>query len=191
MAGKLVWRGSVKDSWKSHINAGLPVFEEGTGDMLFCTNDCARCCDCEKKSHLISWYFFFFHEENKHLISWFFSVISHFSWFPGPPLLSPLRPSSSLISLSLSFSRSLSSRSTLSANSCLSAAQKWLCLADSSDKRLNACCPQRRGERENGWGGENREMASRERWGNWERIRITIIILVLFVRSQLGWQFWT
>lgn len=37
----------------------------------------------------------------------------------------------------------LSSSSTLSANSCLSAAQKWLRLADSTDKRLNACCPKR------------------------------------------------
>lgn len=41
----------------------------------------------------------------------------------------------------------LSSRSTLSANSCLSEAQKWLCLADSTDKRLNACCPHRRRRR--------------------------------------------
>lgn len=75
-------------------------------------------------------------------------------------------PSSSLISLFLS------SRSTLSANSSLSAAQKWLCLADSADKRLNACCPQRRRRRgkvleKNREGGDSKQRGGK--WGEAEK----------------------
>lgn len=70
--------------------------------------------------------------ENKHLIFSFFSL-SNFSC--SPSLFSPL--------IIFNISLFLSSGSTLSANSCLSAAQKWLRLADSTDKRLNAYCQKR------------------------------------------------
>lgn len=109
--------------------------------------DCARCC--EKVSSYLQ---IFFYEENKHLIFFFFffflrSVIS---------LAPPFPPSSSLISLFLS------SRSTLSASSSLSVAQKWLGLADSTDKRLNACSPQRRRRRREEEGRKNRAIAEKD-----------------------------
>lgn len=68
------------------------------------------------------------------------------------PSLAPLPAPPHLQYLSVSLS--LSSGSTSSANSCLSAAQKCLCLADVIDKRLNACCPH--GGR--GWKNREREM---------------------------------
>lgn len=91
-----------------------------------------------------------------------FPSAHHFSRTPFP---------SSLISLFLS------SRSTLSANSSLSAVQKWLCLADSADKRLNACCPQKRrrsrrgkvlgetgGGIGGGWGGRRGRRGGNNLW---------------------------
>lgn len=109
----------------------------------------------------------FFYKENKHLL--FFSsfflfflllVISHCRPRPLSLSLPPFMP---LLIFNISLFHS--SRSTLSANSCLSAAQKWLCLADSTDKWLNACCPQRRWRRGKEGGGR---LANRGRWGNWE-----------------------
>lgn len=163
---KLVRRWGLKDFWKSHINASLLVFEDGMGDMLFCTKD---------RLHLMLWLWekvlilslgiFLWRKQTPHLLFLFFFAISRFSC--PPPIFN--------------ISLFLSSGSTLSANSCLSAAQKWLCLADSTDKRLNACCPQKR--RRRGKGRENRGVENMERWGNWERIRITITLLW---KSQLG-----
>lgn len=89
-----------------------------------------------------------------------FLTISNFSCLA--PLSLP-----SLISLFLS------SRSMLSANSSLSAVQKWLCLADSTDKRLNACCPQktRRGGGEGGekiWGSQTEANGETEK--EWDEL---------------------
>lgn len=96
-----------------------------------------------------------------------FLMISHFSLPPTPQHPPPFLAPPHLYYLSLFFRSS----STLSANSCLSVAPKWLCLADSTDKRLNACCPhwKTRGE-----GSENRGT----RWKNWEMIGMTIAISV-------------
>lgn len=117
--------------------------------------DCARCCDCEKKFHLISRYFSMTKTNTSSFFLSFFAI-SHFTC----PLLLPFLPL-----LIFNISLFLSSRSTLSANSCLSAAQKWLCLADSTDKRLNAYCPQRR--RSRGRGGENRGKLRKDKNNNY------------------------
>lgn len=108
--------------------------------------DCARCCDCEKMFYLISRYFSMKKTNTSFSFFLLFFAISHFFCAPSLP---------SLPFLIFNISLFLSSCSTLSANSCLSAAQKWLCLADSTDKRLNACCPQRRREQGD---GKQREM---------------------------------
>lgn len=131
--------------------------------------DCARSCDRKKKFHLISRYFSTRKTNTSSFFPLFFFMISNFSCSPSS------LPSSSLISLFLR------SRSTLSANSSLSAVQKWLCLADSTDKRLNVCCPQRR--RRRGKEGERKQGDCKQRkMGKLRRHENTI--LVLFVKKK-------
>lgn len=130
--------------------------KDGLGDKLQQTKD-SQCCKCEKKFHLIArWYPLKKTNTSSYLFFCVWLVITH-----DAPFFPICSYTPSLIS------HFLDAASIVSANSCLSVDQKWLCLADSADKRLIACCPQRKRT----CGGEKRV----RRWRNREIIWITII----------------